>query len=165
MKAYRGVRGIDSLIFNLGSRRRWVGCGRFNPGKNSGTHWIGDGVNLRPILEVVHTRNCLAPTRIRVPYCPAPKLVAVLTTSPRLTRSLYRDHAHICDQSTAFPIGIYRSACFEIISPPPTCEWCRGLGVYPMWSQEHWHLARCSFKSSSSSVSEFSRFRHSAPAL
>ena len=90
MKAYWGRRGIDSLIFNFGSRRGWVGCGRFNPGKNAGTHWIGERVNLRSILEVVSKRKCLAPTRIWVPFCPAPKLVSVPTTNPRLTPSLYR---------------------------------------------------------------------------
>jgi hypothetical protein len=53
MKTDGGSRGIDPLIPNLGTKWGWVfdfTPGRFTPGKNLGTHWIGGWVGPRASL-------------------------------------------------------------------------------------------------------------------
>ena len=73
-------------------------------------------MNIRSSLEVVDERKCLTPTRIRVPYSPVPNLVAVPTTNPRLTRSLYIGRAHICDQSIAVFLNCRAAARYWVLA-------------------------------------------------
>jgi hypothetical protein len=80
MKAYWGSESIDPRILNLGTRRgEWSASRpvRFTPRERApSTHWIGDWVGPRAVLDAVVKRKIPSPRRESNPRTPIVQPVA-----------------------------------------------------------------------------------------
>jgi hypothetical protein len=103
MKMYRGNGGIASRILDLGTWWRWSASrpGRFTARERApGTHWIGDWVGPRAVLDAVVKREIPSPRRESIPRTPIVQPVAQRYTDWAMTAlwllgtgtNVYRSH-------------------------------------------------------------------------
>jgi hypothetical protein len=82
MKAYKGSRGVVPLILKFGQIHAPAAL---PPGKNKGTNYIGDRVDLTVILDILEETGIFSISGILKPDCSSP---SPFTAPPTISRFL-----------------------------------------------------------------------------
>jgi hypothetical protein len=133
MKTYGGSRCITPHILDLITRWRWVVSFTPRPlypqGKSSGTHWIGDWVGPRAVLDTVVKRKISSPRResnprhfkvLTIIFNYFKTEIKVRKKAPHITCTYYMLHRHLQPEIWVRSYGLYSKLLWDLLTMSKT---------------------------------------------